>query len=238
MATQKKWITKKEIDKLLKSYSVRSNEFEPIGNEGCSFKSNYTKGYVISLEQEIQHGSEKTGRILVSHTKGNGKRTYCDIWERDSGGELQFICRNPWDQPFSDYGYIRDLQSQIKELKEYGQKMKKLVEQQGGESVPERVGVQDSIYSQAAALQSENEVLHGRIEFLEKENQKLINETKHNVKRGRGRKADIQHLQAQVERVDNLLKSGKKNAEIQKIMGISKSTFFRYKKLIKSKIGY
>ena len=233
MATQKKWITKKEIDKLLKSYSVRSNEFEPIGNKGCSFKSNYTKGYVISLEQEIQHGSEKTGRILVSHTRGNGKRTYCDIWERDSEGELQFIFRNPWNKPFADYDYIHDLESQIKELEKYGQEMKKLIEQRGVESVPEEVELQDDIYLEVAALKSENEALHGRIESLEKENQKLINETKHNA-RGAGRKANTQHLEAQVQEVRDLLQSGKSPAEVQKIMGISRSSFFRYKKFIKN----
>ena len=69
MAAPKKWITKKEIEKLIRSYSVRPNEFEPFGTEGYSFKSRYAKGYTISLEQELQHGGEKTGRILVSHTK-------------------------------------------------------------------------------------------------------------------------------------------------------------------------
>ena len=94
MAAQKKWITKKEIERLIRSYSVRPNEFEPFGNEGYSFKSRYAKGYTISLEQEIQHGNEKTGRILVSHTKGNGERTYCDIWEWDFERNLQFV-RSP-----------------------------------------------------------------------------------------------------------------------------------------------
>lgn len=190
----KKWITKKEIADILKTYSVRTDEFEQIGTEGYFFQSRFTKGYTISFEPEIQHGTEKTGRIVISHSKNGGKRTFHDIWERDSNNKLQFMYRNPWNRPFSDYDYICSLEAQIIELKEAGQKLQ----------------------SQLAALA--------------KKNQELINGTKHNA-RGAGRKADPEHLEAQAREVQNLLADGKTADEVQKIMGISKSSFFRYKKL-------
>lgn len=222
----KKWITKKEIDQILKSYSVRPNEFEPVGDNEYFFKSNYANGYTISLEQEIQYGSEKTGRILVSHTNGKGRRTYYDIWKRDSSGKLQFVFRNPWNKPCADYEYINDLESQIADLREYGQKIQQQL-QQGISCAP-----QNENDSKINLLESENKRLHNRIQVLEEENQKLINKTKHNA-RGAGRKVDIQHLETQVSKIQSLLNSGKTAMEIQKIMGISRSSFFRYKKLIK-----
>lgn len=222
MAAQKKWITKKEIEKLIKSYSVRPNEFEPFGTEGYSFKSKYAKGYTISLEQELQHGSEKTGRILVSHTKGSGERTYCDIWEWDFDRNLQFVFRNPRNVPFTDYSYIHDLETQIKELKEAGHN-----QQCQSEESPETLS---QLQQEIHFLKTENESLRSQAASLEKELQKLINKTQHNA-RGAGRKADPQKLENQAKKVQSLLSDGKSAVEIQEIMGISRSTFFRYKKL-------
>lgn len=131
----KKWITKKEIADILKTYSVRTDEFEPFGDEGCSFKNKYLRGYVLSIEQEFLNGIEKTGRIVVSHSRTNGKHTFRDIWQRDLEGNLQFVFRNPWDKPFTDYDYIKDLEAQISELKEYGLKLQAQLEKCPGAAV-------------------------------------------------------------------------------------------------------
>ena len=50
-----------------------------------------------------------------------------------------------------------------------------------------------------------------------------------------GRKPDPQHLESQVNKIQELLAAGKTAVEIQKIMRISRSTFFRYKKSLKNK---
>lgn len=225
MAAQKKWITKKEIEKLIRSYSVRPNEFEPFGNEGYSFKSRYAKGYTISLEQEIQHGNEKTGRILVSHTKGNGERTYCDIWEWDFERNLQFVFRNPRNVPFTDYSCIHDLETQIKELKEAGCNRQNQLKDS-----PETPG---HLQQELNLLKIENETLRNQVSSLEKKVQELINKTQHNA-RGAGRKADPQKLEDQAKKLQSLLADGKSASEIQETMGISRSTFFRYKKILNS----
>ena len=220
---KKKWITKKEIESILKSYSVRPNEFESVGDNEYFFKSNYARGYTISLEQEMQYcNTEKTGRILVSHADAHGKRTYCDIWKRDLSGKLQFAFRNPSDKLFADYEYINDLERQIAELKKHGQEIQQNINSASQNESDLKINL----------LEAENRKLYDRIQLLEEENKKLINNTRHNA-RGAGRKSDIQHLEAQVSKVQSLLNSGKSAAEIQKIMGISKSSFFKYKKRIK-----
>lgn len=233
---RKKWITKKEVTDILKSYSVRPNEFEQVGDNGYFFKSSYTKGYIILLEPEIQHGSVKTGRIIVSHTKNGGKRTFQDIWERDTDSRLQFVFRNPWDRPFADYDYIQNLETQISELKESGQKLQ---EQLSGYHKPANdirfsQAIPDYLNQELIFLRSENKALRSQVSNLSKKYEELIKKTKHNA-RGAGRKADPVHQESQAKRVQDLLNSGKTSAEVQMIMGISRSSFFKYKKFIKAK---
>lgn len=227
----RKWITKREIADILKAYSVRANEFEPFGNEGCSFKNKYLRGYILSIDQEFLHGNEKTGRIIVSHSRSNGKRTFRDVWQRDSEGKLQFVFRNPWDKPFTDHEYIKDLEDQISELKEYGLKLQERSEKCPGSSPLEATG---SLKQELTIVRSENEALRSQIATLTEKYDKLIKETKHNA-RGAGRKPDPAHLESQAKKIQDLLDAGKTPVEIQKIMGISRSSFFKYKKFLKTK---
>lgn len=232
----KKWATKKEISDLLKSYSVKPNEFEPFGEEGCSFKSKFARGYVISFEPEIQHGSEKTGRIIAIHAQSGGKRTFQDVWERDLNGKLQFSFRNPWNKPFADYDYIREIEDRIIELENAGLEMQKQLEKYQQsindtgqfQEVPYQIQQQELI-----TLKAENKYFRDQIKSLTAKNQELINKTEHNA-RGAGRKADPQHLETQVKKVQDFLEAGLPAAEIQEKMGISRSSYFRYKKLIKN----
>lgn len=221
---RKKWITKKEVSDILKSYSVRTNEFEQVGDNGYFFKSNYTRGYTISLEPEI-HGSIKTGRVVVSHAQNGGKRTFQDIWERDSDNRLQFKFRNPWDRPFSDHAYIQELEAQILELKEAGQK----VQEQLAEHHEPSQGSPEQLQQEITFLKSENKALQAQVSALTEKYEGLLKKTKHNA-RGAGRKPDPQHLDSQAKKVQELLDAGKTPVEVQKIMGISRSSFFKYKK--------
>ena len=228
---RKKWITKKEVADILKSYSVRPNEFEQVGDDGYFFKSSYTKGYTISFEPEIQHGSVKTGRIIVSHTQNGGKRTFQDLWERDLEDKLQFVFRNPWDKPFTDYDYIQELEAQISELKEYGLKLQERSEKCPGSSPLETT---EPLNQELTILRFENEALRNQIVALTEKHDKLIKETKHNA-RGAGRKPNPAHLESQAKKIQDLLDAGKTPVEVQKALKISRSTFFKYKKFLKTK---
>lgn len=200
---QKKWITKAEIAKILSVYSIRKNEFEPIGDSGHFYQSKIVKGYTISISQEILEAkdySEKTGRIVVSHTQHNGKKTFNDIWQRDQDGTLQFRFRNLWNQPFSDSDYIQELKEQLGELKK--------------EISSSSPGLSDRF----AQLQAENTMLK----------QQLALYTKHNA-RGAGRKPSEKRISA-IRMVKDLLESGYSDQEILTELGISRSTFYRYKK--------
>lgn len=231
----KKWATKKEISDLLKTYSIRSDEFEPFGDEGCSFKSKFARGYVISIEPEIQHGNVETGRIIISHTKSNGKRTFHDVWERGLDGNLHFAFRNPWNETFTDYDYVREIEDWNIELENTMSEMRqqlKRYQQLIDNTEHSQEGLYQMQQQELNILKVTNKHLQNQITSLTEKMQKLINKTEHNA-RGAGRKADPQHLKEQVAKVQSLLEEGKSISEIQQIMGISRSSYFRYKKLIK-----
>lgn len=84
---KKKWITKAEISKILKTYSIRKDEFQPVEESGNLFQSNLVTGYTVQIEQETLKGeiTVKANRILVTHIQSDGRKTYVDIWEHDQG---------------------------------------------------------------------------------------------------------------------------------------------------------
>lgn len=202
----KKWITKAEITKILNTYSVKNGEFISVDKTENFYKSQVVHGYIISIAEEKISG-EKTGRILVSHTRANGKRTYQDAWERDENGDLQFCFRNLWNQPFSDAECIRDLEEQIQQLKEAGRKLQ------------EQLDNQKQITSEKTNTES----------------QKLNTETKHNA-RGAGRKrlGESPKTIEKLNQVKELLDKGFEEQEIMEKLGISRATFYRYKKNLKN----
>ena len=146
-------------------------------------------------------------------------------------GKLQFVFRNPWDKPFTDHEYIKDLEDQISELKEYCLKLQERSEKCLGSSPLETTG---SLKQELTILRSENESLRSQIAALTEKYDKLIKETKHNA-RGAGRKPNPAHLESQAKKIQDLLDAGKNPVEIQRIMGISRSSFFKYKKFLKTK---
>lgn len=199
----KKWILKSEVNKILKTYSVQKDEFEPWGNIEYTYMSNAVNGYMISIEQEkirVEGDTDReTGRIIVSHTKQNGRKTYQDVWERDKNDKLQFCFRNLWNQPSVDLDYLKDLEKENEALKQAGRK-----------------------------LQEENSMLKKQIKAFKYENIELKKDYQHNA-RGAGRKPSNERKRS-IERLRNLLGEGKNVDEIMEIMGISQATYYRYKR--------
>lgn len=197
----KKWITQLEITKIIDTYSIRKDEFEPVSNINYCYQSKLIKGYMITLSEE-QNNIEKTGRIIVTHTRDNGKRTYIDVWEHDKNNNLCFLLRNLWNQPLSDAEYIKDLEHQIEKLKQAGRKL------------------QDQ-------LQENQKLIFDTYRPIQQQEQQ---KPKHN-ERGAGRKPSPERLNA-IEQMQALLKSGMSEQDIMNKLGISRATFYRYKKSI------
>lgn len=197
----KKWITKSEIAQIINIYSIRKDEFDPVSNINYCYQSKLIKGYMLTLSEE-QNNIEKTGRIIVTHTQNNGKRTYIDVWEHDKDNNLQFRFRNLWNQPLSDAEYIKDLEFQIKELKEAGKNIK-------------------------AQLQKNQKLINDTHEPIQQQEQ---SKPKHN-ERGAGRKPSQERLNA-IDQMQTLIRSGISEQDIMNKLGISRATFYRYKKSI------
>ena len=226
---KKKWITKSEILKLLKTYSIRKDEFKSVGESEYFFQSQIVNGYTINISQETIDAPDyyrKTGRIIVSHAQSNGKRTYVDVWERDQNDDLQFRFRNLWNQPLSDADYIKELEEKNDQLLQAGGKLQDQISAIQYERNDSQELIDDT--------NDKEEVLYLRnqIKELEEKYQKLKNDTNiHNV-RGAGRKPSKERLNA-ISQVKSLLESGCSDQDIMNQLGISRATFYRYKKNIK-----
>lgn len=211
---KKKLITKAEITQIVKTYSLRKDEFSPVQGLENSFMSSLAKGYMITIAPE-EDTQGATGRILVTHSQWNGRRTFVDIWDRDKNEKLIFRFRNLSDHLPSDREYIHDLEQQNEEL------LRELKEQR------------EQHKSQKLINDTEKDSwiveLEKEIEALRQENQKLINDTpKHNA-RGAGRKPSPER-QENIEKVKALLDEGCSDADIMRKLQISKATYYRYKR--------
>lgn len=236
MDKNKKWIKKAEITKILNTYAITKGEFEQVSNINYCYQSKLVKGYMIKLSEE-QNDVEKTGRIIVTHTQSNGKKTYVDVWERNQNNELQFCFRNLWNQPLSDQEHIKSLEYQVEILRQAWKDMQaQLVEKQ--KLIDERTPVPDNA-KYIRELEREAVEARSACRELKEENQKLINDiaekTKHNA-RNAGRRPSKERLEA-IEKTKELLESGASNQDIMKELGISRATLFRYKKSISNSIN-
>lgn len=224
---KKKWITQAEINKILNTYSSRKGEFLPVEGKEYFYQSQIIKGYTISISEESEQGvnySAKTGRIIVTHSQWNGRKTLNDIWERDKDGILQFKFRNLWNQPTSDAQYISDLEQQIEELTKAGHQLQEQLRATDTVQKYQKLIIDNAEYDNSIAE------LQEQINLLKQENQKLIIDTKHNA-RGAGRKPSKERIDA-IAQMQRLLKSGVSEQDIMLQLGISKPTFYRYKKSI------
>ncbi len=214
MGKKRKWITKSEITKILKTYSIRPDEFQPIEGLEYSYQSQYVTGYVVTIMAEELNKPdyhETTGRIMVSHTQPNGKITFVDIWERDRNDHLQFKFRNLQNQPSSDIDYIKQLEQENAELIKTGRELKQELKK------PKNMSHKDC------------DTLLKQIESLKQENQKLKENIK-NIKKA-GRPLSQKRINA-IKQMQKLMDQGCGDQEIMKRLDISRATYFRYKKSI------
>lgn len=229
---KKKWITKSEISKILKTYSIRKDEFQPVGKSGYFFQSQIIKGYTINISQETIDAPDyfrKTGRIIVSHAQSNGKRTYVDVWERDRSDNLQFRFRNLWNQPLSDADYIKELEEKNEQLLQAGRKLQEqlfIIQTDSCEQNNSHKLITDTY------LEEDRANLLKQIDDLKDKYQKLKDDTFVHNARGAGRKPSPERLKS-IEQVKVLLDSGCSDQDIMTQLGISRATFYRYKKSIR-----
>ena len=217
----RKWITKKEISEILQTYSIKKDEFEQHSiPENYSYQSKYINGYMITLQEELQGENEKTGRIIVTHTKTTGHRTFIDIWGRDKNGKIQFQFRNPWNVPASDIHYIQDLIKENEQLRQAGRELQNQLKEY------QKINI-DTEYIKK--LEQQNE----QLKVKNKKLQDRINKTEIHNARGAGRKPSKERLYA-IEIVKEMLNDGRSEQEIMEHLSISRATFFRYKKCIKN----
>lgn len=225
---KKKWITKAEILKIIRTYSIRKDEFHPVRESEYFFQSQIIKGYTITISQETIDAPdyfEKTGRIIVTHTQFNGKRTYVDVWERDQDGNLQFRFRNLWNQPLSDTGYIKELEEKNDQLLQAGRKLQEqLAAVQNGQDISHELIIDTNDKEEVLYLRNQ-------IKELEEKYQKLKDDTLVHNARGAGRKPSKERLNA-ISQVKLLLESGCNDQDVINQLGISRATFYRYKKSI------
>lgn len=92
MSTKKMIFTKQTKELILREYSIRGNEFIQYGKDENTYKHTSIRGYLITIEQEIQNG-DCTGRILVRHTDSRGYIKAIDTWQR-TGDKAEFLFRD------------------------------------------------------------------------------------------------------------------------------------------------
>ena len=210
-------LKKSIINQILDAYSTRPKEFVPAEGEGYRYRSKVIRDYHILIEAEKKQllnadGTElvsenETGRIIVHHSDSRGKRVFNDIWAPDANGDYFWFCRNSAKEPFSDHQVIQDLEKNLKNLRESVQELKK--------------GHTETI----AELTKQLELYKSL-----KNTQGII--ATNSKKSGRPKETEKKLLQA--NEINSLLCEGKSNEEIMQLLDLSKSTFFRLKKLIKS----
>ncbi|MCM1235878.1 MAG: hypothetical protein NC489_37785 [Ruminococcus flavefaciens] len=224
MGRKKAWITKSEITKILKTYSIRPDEFQPIDRSpySYSYQSQYAKGYVISIRAEelkAEHYHEETGRILVSHTQQDGRKTFMDVWEHDKNNKLEFKFRNLWNQPLSDADYVKQIEQDNAELNKAGLELQQALKEFKSQS------------HKNIETDMEKQTLLEQIQALKQENQQLKEKIGNAKKAGRPLS---QERMGAVRRMQELMSQGCSDKEIMETLDISRATYFRYKKSIKN----
>lgn len=224
----KKWITKTDIKKILKDYSIRSDEFEPVQKFENHYKSKLARGYVIAIEPEeikekdIIKGEdiiEQTGRILVRHCKANGNVVYTDIWERTKENKLQFCCRQKEAELPDNAMYVQDLKEEIEYLR------KKSLDIANKAKIAELEELLDMVIKEKNSYQKKYQEL------------KNDTDTKKGWSVGRKKRGESESTKEMLKLVKNILENDPDNKKPWETYKISRAGFFRYKKLLKEKNG-
>lgn len=223
---KRKWITKKEVEEILKMYSVRPNEFYSLTDKKLLYKSNFVRGYYLEILKETLIGRdiiEHTGRIIVAHSKWSGQRTYTDVWVRDNEGKLQFCSRNLPDEPISDVEFINDLKKENEQLREVRRKLKEQLT---------KVNENKAMEADTSELKELLDTAIGERDYYKQLYQNLKNETDTKKKAGRKKRGESDASKGMLEAVRDILDNDPENKEPWESLEIGRATFFRYKKLI------
>lgn len=210
-------LKKNIINQILDAYSVRPTEFEITEGEGYFYRSKVIKDYHLRLEFEksqvlnadgTQIVSEKeTGRIIVHHSDSRGRRVFNDIWAPDANGGYYWFCRNTPKEPFTDYRIIQDLEEELKSIKASAQELQK-------------------DYAKTISLLEKQLKINASLK-----NNQRFNDT--GIRKS-GRPKETEKQKAKAVKIEELLNDGKSNAEIMDLLDLSRATFFRLKRMIKS----
>lgn len=210
-------LKKSIINQILDAYSTRPKEFVPAEGEGYHYRSKVIRDYHLFIETEKKQllnadgtnivSMSETGRIIVHHSDSRGKRVFNDIWAPDANGGYFWFCRNSAKEPFSDHQVIQDLEKTLKSLRDYVQELQKE-------------------HTETISLLTDQLELYKSLK-----NSQGIFET-NSKKSGRPKETEKQLLQA--DKIKTLLCEGKSNEEIMQYLNLSRATFFRLKRMIKS----
>ncbi len=204
------------IDQILNAYSTRPKEFEITEGEGLRYRSKIIKDYHILIEMEKTQllnaegteivSSNETGRIVVHHSDSRGRRVFTDLWAPDKNGVYYWFCRNPQNEPFTDYKIIQNIEDELQRIKAAAQKLQKE-------------------HAETISLLEEQLELNKSLK-----NNQDVYETSSNKS---GRPKETEKQQARANEIEKLLLDGKSNAEIMQLLNLSRATFFRLKKMLK-----
>ncbi len=229
----KKWITKADIKKILKDYSTRPDEFEPIQKFENHYKSKFARGHVIAIEPEeikekdIIKGEDitsQTGKILVRHCKTNGNVIFTDIWERTKENKMQFCYRQKEAELPDNAAYVQNLKEEI----EYLRKKNKELQQKFSDIANK---------AKIAELEELLDMVIKEKNNYQKKYQELKNDTdtKKGWNVGRKKRGESGLSKQTLELVQSILKNDPDNKKPWETYEISRAGFFRYKKLLKEK---
>ena len=200
-------LTKTQKNQIIKAYCVTKAEYEEKAPDFF-----YHRGLHCSLK--ISKSETEPNTVIVTRTDGHGRIQFRDRWTMEKDGTPCFLTSNPANVPLSDVQIIKDLEQEIVLLKQEGTKLKEM----------------------ASLSNSNNDIVaEKRIDILKSENQALkaeISELEGKLHRkGKaGRKENAERKEALHNQIDNLLHARMDEKKICAKLGISRATFFRYKK--------
>ncbi len=157
------WITKAEEKVIISTYEGFKGEIIPYGDPNDHMYEITTVRRagdrslgLITIKSEYIPEQKEQPRILVQHSDAEGKRTFTDVWERNSLGKLYWKYRNPVGVPISTRDAIDEKEHEISTLK--GKlsileiKYQKLIETAGATKPAGRPSHPEKLDAQAARV--------------------------------------------------------------------------------------
>ena len=199
-------LTKTQKNQIIKAYCVTKAEYE---EKAPDFY--YHRGLHCSLK--ISKSETEPNTVIVTRTDGHGRIQFRDRWILEKDGTPCFLTSNPANVPLSDVQIIKDLEQEIVLLKQEGTKLKEIASISNSNS-----DTHDEDY--IVNLKVENQALKAKLYELE---------AKMSRKGKAGRKENMERKETLRDHIDTLIHAGMHEKEICVKLGISRTTFYRYK---------